>query len=1181
MTPSESKNDIVKFFPRVGMIAAGYFLFGGLGLLLAVPPGYATPVWPASGIALGLILFWGNRYWPGVVLGSFLVNALISGDPATVFSSPKNFMLPLLIGMGAALHAVVSAILIKWVSAPPWRMDGIDQILKVSFIGGPLGCVISASAGTLLLRSFGVVTPDAVFGTWFVWWVGDLLGVLMFTPLTLILAQGEVAGNLARKIQILVPLLVISALVILLVFEIQKLNKRDLEIRLLRDFEAFETSLLLEKNNNEKVLQATENLFHASERVSESEFKSFVTALSEDMKGLQNLMWAPLVTHGDRAAFEASLSDELGKETRIQMVDEAGNLVPAVPASMYVPLAFSRSEAHGNAAPGFDFYSLPAIRRAVDAALSRRVPVTAAAPMVVNEDETRSLSLVFWPVVGEDADATQVRGFVVALLDMGAILEMVRSQLGLSDNVIAVFNSGSGTLIYQVRGSGVSIEANRLDAFRAELGLSLESAFRFGGASETLVMGYPEIYLTEVVHAGSWTLLTGGLLFSGLLSLFVLLITGQNMLISRQVEEKTEHMRAINEKLIENDLFLNSLVEALPIMLFAKDAEDLRFVRVNRAAEKLLGMKREELMGKTDYDFFPEKEAAFFQANDRQVLNELGHKTITKEPIHTPHGVRWLRTTKVAVKDPSGRPRFLLGISEDLTDRMKTKEELETIYRAFPDLYIWLNSEGGVLGYLAPTNEMVHPLPDGGDQKPIFDLFEPRVAAVFEDAVARLSRGETVVVIEYGLKRVADTAYFEARCLPLSEGRILMIVRDITEMRITKDRLKLEKERAESASRAKSEFLANMSHEIRTPINALIGMTELVLDTELNPDQREQLEIVSESAESLLFLLNDILDFSKIEVGKLSLEMMPFDLKDTLARVVKMHELRAFQKGLKLPADIDAEIPPKLVGDANRLRQILVNLIGNALKFTDSGYVALSAKVVAREKHGVRVRFKVADSGIGIPPEKQSHIFEAFNQADGSTTRLYGGTGLGLTISARLVRMMGGEVSLQSTAGEGSCFSFELWFKEEPGAQVFAEEMVAGAGTVDPTGFGRTLKILVAEDNAVNQKLISRILDKMGHVVVLANNGNQALALFKEEPFDVVLMDIQMPLMDGYQATAAIRAYEKISGGHIPIVAATAHAMKGDKERCLEAGMDGYISKPFKREQIRETLAAMVETYLS
>jgi signal transduction histidine kinase/ActR/RegA family two-component response regulator/HAMP domain-containing protein len=425
--------------------------------------------------------------------------------------------------------------------------------------------------------------------------------------------------------------------------------------------------------------------------------------------------------------------------------------------------------------------------------------------------------------------------------------------------------------------------------------------------------------------------------------------------------------------------------------------------------------------------------------------------------------------------------------------------------------------------------------------------------------------------------------------IPLTDGRILTMQRlevcalehevlgqvwifsDVTKDRFAAQQLIAAKDAAEAATLAKAAFLATMSHEIRTPMNGIIGMTQLALGTQLDDEQKEYLQLIRSSTDSLLAIVNDVLDFSKIEAGRMEIEAVPFELERLMAELLGILSASAEDRQIRLVSEVSPSLSGQLLGDPIRLRQILTNLTTNAIKFTEQGSVTITAQLGAkRDENRIEVQFMVTDTGIGIPEDKLGSIFQPFTQADHSTTRNYGGTGLGLAIVAHLVELMGGTISVESELGQGSTFRFTVELRHAAAPSIVPPVSPA-TGPTAPTG---SLRILLAEDNLINQKVALGLLRKRGHSVTLASNGAEALAIFMDTPegFDCVLMDMQMPELDGLEATRRIRAHEA-GRKRVPIVALTANASEADRQSCLHAGMDDFVSKPFRIAEISEVLA--------
>lgn len=690
--------------------------------------------------------------------------------------------------------------------------------------------------------------------------------------------------------------------------------------------------------------------------------------------------------------------------------------------------------------------------------------------------------------------------------------------------------------------------------------------------------------------------------------------------------------------------FLDSVIENIPNMLFIKDARELRFVRINKAGEELLGLRREQLLGKNDYDFFPQEQADFFTGKDRAVLQGREMVDIPEEPIDTRSGTRILHTKKIPWLDASGRPLFLIGISEDITDRMhveKQRIELmrEQLARAETEklnhrlkllaeasralncsLDLGKTMQEFARGLAASFGEVcvIDLLEGGADSSHLtvaardparaeefrawrashpLDLHAPAgPGAVLQsgecEAYVKIQTRAAPYPPENDLEFLAGLGVCTAVVVPLRLGDRVLGAMTVAsgsgegfgelDLSIAKDlaaraALAIEHARlyreAREANRAKTAFLANMSHEVRTPLAAVLGFARIVHeDPELIPDHRHKMELIMRNGEQLLRIVDEILDISKVESDRMDLELLFFNVRGLIQEVVSLLAVKAEEKGIRLELDLAADLPDEIRSDPTRLRQALINVLGNAVKFTSSGSVRLQAQLLPSvfENGAPRLLFRVSDTGIGLSADQAAALFQPFAQADNSMTRKFGGTGLGLFLSRRLARMLGGDLVLESsTPGQGSIFALTI----EPRESRAASE--APSTPVEPrtAPFSATTEmtrghLLVVDDSEDNRYLVTWYLKKLGFTSDVAENGREGLRKALAGSYRSILLDIQMPEMDGFQVVGELRR----QGYRGEVIALTAHAMKGDRERCLEAGFDDYLTKPLDENKLRRLL---------
>jgi PAS domain S-box-containing protein len=662
--------------------------------------------------------------------------------------------------------------------------------------------------------------------------------------------------------------------------------------------------------------------------------------------------------------------------------------------------------------------------------------------------------------------------------------------------------------------------------------------------------------------------------------------------VTRDITDRKRAEEALQESEKKYSLLINNANDSIIV------AQDGLLKFVNPKTLSLLEVNSEqELIDRP----FPE----FIHPDDRSMVVENYRRRTANEAappryafrVVTPEGiVKWVEIHATLI-EWQGKPATL-NLLTDITDRKKAEEalleseqRLMDIIDFLPDATLVINREGKVVAWNKAietmtgilTKDMIgkgdyeYALPFYGSRRPILIDLILKADRGIESKYNHIEKKGRVLNGEAYMPNMRGGSVYlmgSAAVLYDSAGNVfgaIESIRDITEQKQAEDLLIEAKEAAEAAARSKSDFLANMSHEIRTPLNAVLGLTGLLLNSDLNAQERDYVETVRSSGNTLLSVINEILDFSKIEGGKMELESQPFHLRECIAVAVDLVKAAADQKGLVMKYGLDEAIPAYFKGDVTRLRQVLVNLLSNAVKFTHAGTIEIS--VTAKPIHTTNSRlyelhFSISDTGIGIPEEKLDRLFQSFSQVDSTTTRKYGGTGLGLAISRRLVELMGGEIWVVSRPKLGSTFHFTIPAEEAEEISIPVDSCAEKAKTQSRRKNG-TLRILLAEDNAINQMVAIQMLKRLGYSADVAGNGLEVLQAIERQPYDVVLMDVQMPEMDGLVAAQEIR---KLWPKGPRIIAITAYALKGDRERCLAAGMDDYISKPIVIEELRRVL---------
>jgi len=655
--------------------------------------------------------------------------------------------------------------------------------------------------------------------------------------------------------------------------------------------------------------------------------------------------------------------------------------------------------------------------------------------------------------------------------------------------------------------------------------------------------------------------------------------------MSKLKETKIEGL--LSRQIIESRHLFKIVFEHSPSAITVTDSKEL-IVAWNPMAEKMLYMTKADLFNKPVSSLYPPKE--WKRIRSLNIRHRGMHSNIDTKVVCKDGSLLEVSASISVLKDSKGHVIGSIGILNDVTRQKLAEHQLRESQNK---LRIILDNSAAAITMTDEKEQIIswnsyaqklfgmsaHDLLC----RPVSSLYPPEEWKIIRSMNIRQSgfkhHVETKVIRKDGSIIDVDLS---VNILKDEQGKVIGSVgmlQDITERKRSDELILQAKLAAEEANNAKSVFLAKMSHEVRTPMNAIIGMIDLTLDTPLNEEQRDNLKVAKDAADNLLSLINDILDLSRAQAGKVVIEEIEINVPDIVKNVCKGLMILARNKGVDVVWSIDPEIPRLLIGDPVRLRQVIVNLVNNAIKFTHKGKVLVNVKQKSLTNKDCELVFEVVDSGIGIPPKNLAHIFDVFTEAHNTTARRYGGTGLGLAICKKIVEMMRGSIEVESREGTGSVFRFSIIFgyNSEFSRHSGISQKIGQEGLLSsvPSEL-QHLRILLAEDNTVNQRIASKILEKLGWKVTVVNNGQEVLDILNNQTFDVILMDDNMPLLTGIEATQVIRREEKQTGLHVPVIAMTANAMAGDREKYLASGMDGYVSKPIDRNLLYEEIVNLV-----
>lgn len=1043
-------------------IAASYFLFGELGLLLAIPPGYASAIFPASAVGVVATLHIGKLALPGIWLGSFAVNLSIAWQRNLMDLTAQDLIVATSIGFGASLQAWLAAFLVRQRINDAWRrLDQDSDIFAFLLLAGPLSCVCASSWAMLTLTVSEIIDPSELAFNWWNWWAGDTLGVLLFSPIFLFLLYRSTPSWQTRFRRVVVPTLLLTIVILMAYVYTSDRDTKLLKYRFAEYGESLSHLIILQLQAYHETVSALASLMSIQPNLSEREFRSFTQPIFLQHGDIHALSWNPAITSNQRQQFERHFGQE-NKLPHFQITerDSSGSLIPAGERDWFVPVGYIAPLPANNKALGYDIASSPERMSALRDAMKSGKMIATPPIRLVQDNSDRTGLLLLLPVYGDQTSTDRKPiGFAVGVFK---IEEMLIEQTDRS------LTPSIGLTIEDVRAHEGKrlIYSNHKSIIKSQEAISWQKSLNFAGRSWLINMYPTGQFFASERSLFAWSILASGLVVASMLQAMLLGMSGRTQAIQRQVDNQTH-----------------------------------------------------EILEKTK----------ILQQNQQHLENE---KARYQTLLHA-----------------SGDGIYIL----DLFGRLVEANQ------KFCDM----------LGY---THEEIMALPiSSWDASSEADGVESQTQTDFQERLYetrhRRKSGE-LIEVEISIKAVKING----------EWLLWNASRDIGERKRLQLALTEAKETAERAMALKARFLANMSHEIRTPMNGIIGLSELALNMPSNAEMHDCLKKIVYSSKSLLGILNDILDLSKIEADGITLLNIPFDLNQVIENLKNLFEYYACNKRIEFTFLVDPEIPQMLLGDALRLQQILGNLIGNALKFTEQGSVTVKIGLKSIIDNQALIGFAIIDTGIGMSIENQKNLFKPFSQGDNSITRKFGGTGLGLAISHSLLQLMNSDFKVESALGRGSTFSFDLILNVTEARESVILNSVQSlneSGNLtkrlqQEAGRLKGSSILLVEDNRINQHVIKGFLTLVGVEVTVASNGQEALQLIENHNFNAVLMDVQMPVLDGLAATRKIRNNLQLNS--LPIIALTAGVTKEERDDCLLSGMNDLIPKPVNPEVLVRTL---------